>query len=122
MQSNTSPFRVGNTAHAKSPASAKYGKKIIKINEDHMKLLFREKPGINLKPVKLNYEFFHQYGFTKLEDVPGKWEAIFTKGNLYIYYRKRDEFCFKTAQGAFIRIKYEHDLQNLYLILNGKEL
>lgn len=122
MQSSTFPFRVGNTAHAKSPSSSRYGKKIIRINDQHMNLYFREKPGINLKPVRLNLEFFYQHGFTKIEDVPGKWEAIFTKGDLYIYYRKRDEFRFKTGQGAFIRINYEHELQNLFLIINGKEI
>lgn len=73
----------------------------------------------SLKPIPLTEEWLVKFGFEKLEDVGFKHDNVD-----FVLYGSEGEYSFCTNEGWDIndRIKYVHQLQNLFFALTGEEL
>jgi hypothetical protein len=79
---------------------------------------FEDTKIIHFKPIELNKEWFFKFGYNDVNK-----PSHFVKDEMSI-----DEHRFWNCNGMFIddrngvRIKYVHQLQNLYFVLYGEEL
>lgn len=113
-------YRAGNIVQAKAPNQTVYRKNVV-LTKDKFRMLLNDPPRINVQPMKLTDDFFLDYGFA--DDMAHKGDSIVSqwkKGNLTIDVVD-GEFYFDTTGGR-IKIEHIHHLQNLFHVVNLKEL
>jgi hypothetical protein len=66
--------------------------------------------------IPLTEEWLLKFGFNKWKD-----KKIWTCKKVMIYFHAKEEFCFGRASNR-TKLKYVHQLQNLYFALTGEEL
>ena len=81
-----------------------------------IKLVSVEKDASMLRPIPLTEEWLLKFGFNKFQN-----RKIWIRKRVRVYLHSKDGFCYGLSSSR-TKIKYVHQLQNLYFALTGNEL
>lgn len=116
-------YRIGNHVQARSPEVSKFQSPVV-LCASYMRMLARSNPGIVVKPIRLNIQHFIDYSFEKsVRMIPNTRASIvetISRGKLIIDIVD-GKFLFNHI-GGVSELKHFHQLQNLYFLVNEKEL
>lgn len=118
-------LRIGNriiyeaTTHIVTAIGVIYPEDVVSVWENDKETPYRHKED-EIDPIPLTEEWLLKFGAVKTFD---NWQFTISVGAITLHFRRNNEW-YSELGGIYLgsKIKYVHQLQNLYFALTGNEL